>query len=134
MPDILLCLCCILTKYLPRKDCAVYAVSLGFLTDLLVGTPLAFSPVIYLIPCIFAPYFYSFFNRVGTVTAAVCSLPFLILKAIAGMVVLTVIQNESGLGFILAKYIFPELILNFAFALVVGVAVKCLVKLKKIMI
>lgn len=131
MPDILLCLCCILPKYLPRKDCCVYGILLGFFTDLLVGSPMHFSPVIYLVPCVFAPYLFSFFNRVGTVTAAVCSLPFLLLKGIVGSVYLMSTEHTVSLSFIISRFILPELLVNFTSVLIIGALLKGLSRFQR---
>jgi len=130
-PDILLCLCCVLPKFSESKTNCIFALSLGFLSDLFINTPWHFSPVIYLISVVFVPHLYGYFKRIGTVTAAVCSLPFLALKAVSGAAVLIFESGHKGVFSALTGMFLPELTVNFAFAIIIGYTVKMLLSLKR---
>ncbi len=127
-PDLLLCLCCVLPRFCAFKKSCVYAVALGFLSDLFINTPHLLSPVIYLAAAVLIPYFYGHIKKTGTVSAAVCSLPILLLRAILGTVVVLVIRQEATLGTVLKNIAFPELIVNFAFVLILGFILRVLTK------
>lgn len=127
-PDLLLCLCCVIPKYYDTKKSCVLALILGFLADLFINTPVLFSPVIYLASAVFTPYFYRYFNRIGTIVSAVCALPMLALHGLIGTAVVMYVRKTAVLGTVLTKVILPELIINFAFVLLVGFILKHLTR------
>ena len=123
-PDLLLCLCCVIPKFYEKKASCVFAVVLGFFSDLFINTPLLFSPVVYLLCAAFVPYFYGYFKKVGTVVSAVCALPLLILRQIVGTVIIMSVRKTAVLGTVVGKVIFPELMAEFAIVLVLSFVIK----------
>lgn len=119
MPDLALCLVCILPCFMPVKTACIYALSLGFLCDLFINSPVCFSPVIYLAAVCIMPFFHGHFSRVGAVTAAVCSIPAFLIRGIAGTAVMIYAYGgENFTGIITAKLL-PELGVNLACSIVV---------------
>ena len=128
-PDLLLCFCCILPRFCDTKRAAIYAVILGFLSDLFINIPYMFSPVIYLISVLITPYFYRYFNRTGTVMAAVCALPALLLHKAVETVIIMITRQTAVLGTIIWKNTLPHLIIDFAFVILLGFIMRSLARI-----
>lgn len=110
---------------MPRNISCIFALTLGFLSDLFINPALHFSPLLYLASVLITPLFYFGFNRVGTVTASVCALCSL---ALAGFVrVFAVFISAGGsLKELIFHITLPELLVNFAFTLLTGYLLKLL--------
>ncbi len=125
-PDLLLCLCCLLPKFLPTKSCCIFAVTLGYLSDLFINPPYHLSPVLFLCAVIITPLFYSGFKRVGTVTASVCALVGLAFAGVVRAATGLLLDGTQGLYAIIVNTVFAELMVNFAFTLLTGYILKVL--------
>lgn len=119
MPDLALCLVCILPCFMSVKTACIYALSLGFLSDLFINSPVCFSPVIYLAAVCIMPYFHSHFSRVGTVTAAVCSIPAFLIRGTVGAAVMIYVYGGENFKSIITAKLLPELGVNLACSLVI---------------
>ena len=88
-----------------------------------------FSPVIYLISVLITPYFYRYFNRTGTVMAAVCALPALLLHKAVETVIIMITRQTAVLGTIIWKNTLPHLIIDFAFVILLGYIMRSLARI-----
>ncbi|MBP3580520.1 MAG: hypothetical protein J6K12_04655 [Clostridia bacterium] len=127
-PDLLFCLVCVIPAYYDKKLCCIYAVLLGFLSDLFINTPFLFSPIVYLAAVVGVMYFYRFFKNFGTITASVCAMPVLAARQVLGTVIVMNVRQGANLGNVLIKVIVPEFFISFAFILVTGFLIRCLTR------
>ena len=75
LPDIMLCFVCALPAFTDIKKASIYALALGFLADLFVNLPTAFSPVVFLCCMMLAYACQKYFSRVGTLVIAISTIP-----------------------------------------------------------
>lgn len=84
MPDLLLCFVCILPAFTDLKKAGIYALCLGFLSDLFITLPLSLSPIVYLVSVCVSAKCHTHFARVGSLALAISTLPCIALKLAAG--------------------------------------------------
>ncbi len=117
-PDILLCLVCVISLYVDRKTACIFALVLGFLSDLFINEPVSFSPVIFVASLLVMTMLGKHFSRLGTLSASVCMLPVFVIRMIADTVCFLVRFEESELLEVLTKQTLPSVLVNFAAAIV----------------
>lgn len=84
-PDLMLALVCALSVLLPVRHACIFAVIFGFVADIFIYAPTAFSPIVYLAAVLIVPNLLRFFTRHGTVIIAVCSVPAILLRCVVRM-------------------------------------------------
>ena len=126
--DILFCFVCCIPAFVPRKSAVVFALVLGFLSDLFINMPRSFSPVVFVLSVLIASYLYGFFSRIGSLVMAVCALACFVLRAaVDTFAVMAQYEGSTAFG-VLAKVTFPALIINFAFAIVISFLLRVIVR------
>lgn len=117
--DLLLCLVCAMSAFMDRKKACIFAVTLGFLADLFLFEPTAFSPVVYLLSALIVPVFHSYFTYLGSVVMAVCSVPACFIRSVLESVVtLTLFENVTASS-VLSQITLPTFVVNFASSIVI---------------
>lgn len=131
-PDILLCFVCILPAFTDIKKAGVYALALGFLSDLFVTLPLNLSPVVYLACVYIAAKCHTYFARVGSLALAISTLPCIVLKLAAGAAVsLLTVDGANMSGFSVSSAVFT-MAGGFAMAIALSFVMRLIYKKLKI--
>ena len=118
-PDLLLCLVCASGAFLPKKQACIYAVIFGFFADLFLYAPMSFSPVVYLVSVFVTCICLSFFSEIGSITAAVCSVPAILIRIITKSIATAVVFEDAGFFKVLGENLLPEFAVNFASVIVI---------------
>ena len=126
--DILLCFVCTLCAFTDVKKALVYAVCLGFLSDLFVTPPTALSPVVFLVCVLLSRFAQGYFSRVGTLAVSVSTL----LPGLLRLLV-TVSVTAINAGLPSAKHLFTSefpmgIVINFACAIVLTFIMRIIFK------
>ncbi len=119
VPELLLCLVCVMPIYLDRKVSCIFALILGFLTDLFINEPVSFSPVVFVAAVLIVMVTGRYFSRPGTLSVSVCALPALAIRMIVDTVCYIARFSDSELFSVIIGKTLPHLIVNFASAIVI---------------
>ena len=131
-PDILLCFVCLLPFFTDTKTSAIFAVSLGFLSDLFITAPLCLSPIVYLAAVYISARCHTYFASTGSLSLAISALPSIVLKLVVNSVgVLLTVEgsNISGMSFWGGVL---SVIITFASAIVLAFVLRFIYKKLKI--
>ncbi len=131
VPDAMFALCMVFSLFANKKSACIYAVIFGTLMDLFVMPPFHFSPVVYFLSAYFITRFSWVFSKITAPVAAVCSVPFLLARAVVGMFYL-LYSYKAPLGQIMSKCIAPEFFFNLAAVIVTFFIFKLVLKIFKI--
>lgn len=127
-PDILLAMAIVCPLFCTTKTSALLALIFGTLSDLSVTPAAHFSPVLFVLCAFFVPKLASVFNNNRAAEAAVCSLPFVLLRSLTGVFYLLSAYEDAKFVNILTKCIIPEFLCNVAAVIVVHFVMKFLVR------
>lgn len=127
-PDILLAMAVVCPLFCSNKTSAVLALVFGMLTDLSVTPAVHFSPVLFVLCAFFAPKLASVFSKNGAAQAAVCAIPFVLLRSVTGLFNLLSVYENAKFVQIMTKCIVPEFFCNLAAVIVVHFVMNLLVK------
>ena len=120
VPDVLLCFVCALPLFTDYKIGAIYALSLGFLSDLFINPPFLFSPVVLLLCMYLAGYVQGYFSRVGTLAVAVSTLPCVAVKLAVSLAVSLFTVEGIGFKTALSGLSYMSFITDFAAAIILS--------------
>ena len=126
--DLMLCFACLVPAFVPVKSAVVFALVLGFLSDLFLNEPQCFSPIIFLVSVLLVSFFYRFFSRIGSLTMAVCALPCLAIRSIVDTFVIMASYKDSKAFDVLSAITLPSLAVNFALSIVTAFVLRKLIK------
>ena len=127
-PDILLAMAVICPLFCDKKVSVVLALAVGTLADLSVTPPFHFSPVVFVLCAFFVPRIISGFSKIGVAEAAVCGLPFVILRAITGIFYLLSQYENTTFSEVFTKCILPEMFCNIAVIIIVYYLMSALIR------
>ena len=113
-PDILLALACVCPMFCDNKFSAVCALVFGFITDISVTPAQNFSPVLFLLCAYLVPKFTGGFSRRSAAVCAVCSLPLLFVRSVAGIMYTLSLYGGTPVLDIIRKKTLPEFFVNLA--------------------
>lgn len=131
-PDILLCFVCTLPFFTDRKKAGIFAVAIGFLTDLFIMSPTSLSPVLFLACTLIVPLIARLFSRTGTLMMAICTLPCIVLRAALKIIMSLVTVEGASLTKAIGDYSFLTLVTTFACAICVSFVMRVVSKKIKI--
>lgn len=126
--DLLLCLVCAMSAFADRKSSCIFAVILGFMADLFIFEPTAFSPVVYLASALLVPMLHRYFSYLGSVVMAVCSVPACILRSCVDSAVTVALFRNVQYSEVFARIALPLFVVNFASAIVICFICRLFVK------
>lgn len=111
-----------------RRAISVIALVFGVLSDLFLTPAMHLSPLLFFLSAYFASTVAQVFTSVNAATAAVSSLPFLLIRAVTGGIFLMSENNGAALGYVVGRILLPEFALNVTAVFLTYLAVKFLYK------
>lgn len=118
-PDLLLGLVCASSAFLDRRKACIFAVIFGFMSDLFITSPTAFSPIVYLAAVLIVPRCLMFFSRHGTVITAVCSVPAIAVRCIVRAVATSAVFGGVPFASLLSDNVLYTFMFTFASCIVI---------------
>lgn len=110
--DLLLCCTICLALLEGKRYCAPYALTVGFLFDVLVGNPYSFSPIVYFLCSYFAEKAAAPFSRKTPLSVLLTAAQVLAIKAIFSFLYLIAVSRDVSVGKLFFMGILPEYLIN----------------------
>lgn len=98
--------------YENRKAVSVIALVFGVVSDIFLTPPMHFSPVLFFFAAYYASKTISVFTRQNAATAAVASVPFFLIRSVAGCVYVMSENDGVKLSYVIKSVTLPELAFN----------------------
>lgn len=116
-----------------RKYASYFAVSFGFIFDIFIGNPYAFSPVVYFLCGYFASRAATPFSRKTPLSVLLISAMLLWIKAIVSLFYLIAVSSsKTPTATLILKGVLPEYIVNILAAAVIFAFMRILMAIFKI--
>ena len=131
-PGILLCFVCTLPFFTDIKKAGIFAVALGFLSDLFITAPSSLSPVVFLACVLIVPLTARLFSRTGTLMIAICMLPCILLRVVSEIAVTLIAVDGASFAKAVGNYSFESVAVDFACAICVAFIMRVISKKLKI--
>lgn len=114
--------------YENKKTASIMALIFGTLSDVFITNPIHLSPLLFFLGAYFAASAVGVFTKENSVSAAVASIPFFLIRSVCGGVVLVAENPEAKFGYIVKSILLPELAGNVVTVFFVYFIVKFLYK------
>lgn len=110
--DLLLCCTICLALLEGKRYAAPYALTAGFLFDVLVGNPYAFSPIVWFLCSYFAEKAAAPFSRKTPLSVLLVGAQVLAIKAVFSFLYLIAVSRDASVGQLFFLGVLPEYLVN----------------------
>ncbi len=98
--------------YENRRAASVISLVFGVISDIFLTPPMHLSPVLFFFAAYYASKTVNVFTRQNAATAAVASIPFFLIRAVAGCVYVMAENDGVKLSYVIKAVTLPELAFN----------------------